>query len=153
MDVRRAPPEYSLSIFADPATITPLLKSVLHTIFFHRYFPTVRPSTHEILHLTLPYVDDPELSSLIDSRVHQLTRQLSSTSTPNNSVRGQIGIQFFEKRRRKGGGGGVGMAWFGVRNGNGEEEVCWEVWRLEVTLATPRTQEGEFFQDLYTAQS
>ena len=153
METRRAPPEYALSLFADPTTITPLIKGILHTIFFHRYFPTIRPSTHEILSLTLPYVDDPDLASLIDSRAAHLTRQLSSTNSPNSSVRGNIGVQFFEKRRRKsaagfGGVGGVGMAWFGVRGNNGgnaaEEEVCWEVWRLEVTLAMPRTQEGQF---------
>lgn len=33
------------------------------------------------------------------------------------------------------------MGWFGG-GGRGEEEVCWEVWRLEITLATPRTESG-----------
>ncbi|KAI4153477.1 MAG: hypothetical protein LQ340_002293 [Diploschistes diacapsis] len=157
MDPRRPQPpapEHTLEIFADPASIKTVVQGVLHTIFFHRYFPTIRPSTQDILHLTLPYVADPDLESLIDSRVYQLTRQLSSITTPNNSVRGQIGVQFFEKRRRRksqssgvtGGVAGVGMAWFG-RGGGGagagvEEEVCWEVWRVEVTLAVARTQEA-----------
>jgi len=72
-------------------------------------------------------------------------------------VRGQIGVQFFEKRRRKNGGntgmGGMGLGgWFaggigGLGGGGGggqarDEEVCWETWRLEVTLATPRTETG-----------
>jgi hypothetical protein len=46
-------------------------------------------------------------------------------------VRGQIAVQFFEKRRRK--------AWFT----KGEEEICWEQWTLDVTLATPRTESGK----------
>jgi hypothetical protein len=131
----RHPPEYTLSLFADPTSVRDVVRAVLHTVFFHRYFPTLRPSTFEVLDLTLPYVTDPELESLIDTRVYQLVRQLSSTTSPSSGVRGQIGVQFFEKRRRKAG-------WFGA-GGKGEEEVCWEVWRLEVTLSTPRTETGE----------
>ena len=118
-----------------------LITAVLHTIFFHRYFPTLRPSTVELFDLTLPYVSDSDLESLIDTRVHQLTRQLSSLS-PNSSPRGQIGVQFFERKRRKAATAGIGT-WFGVGGGNrAEEDVCWEVWRLEITLATPKTELG-----------
>ena len=153
----RRPPEHTLEIFADPTAVkdvvrgtclhpaqvlchlsNPSVAGILHTIFFHRYFPTLRPSTIDILDLTLPYVSDPDLVSLIDTRAYQLTRQLSSPTAPNGSVRGQIGVQFFEKKRRKGGGG---LGWFGG-GGRGEEEVCWELWRLEVTLATPKTEAG-----------
>ena len=110
---------------------------ILHTIFFHRYFPSIRPSSIEVLDLTLPLVADPELETLIDTRVGQLIRQLSSTSSPKSSVRGSLVVQFFEKKRRKGGG----LGWFtgGVK---GDEEVCWESWCLEVTLATPKTEIG-----------
>ena len=45
-------------------------------------------------------------------------------------------MQFFEKKRRKG-----GLGWFG--GGKGDEEICWEVWMLEITLATPRTEAGK----------
>jgi hypothetical protein len=109
---------------------------VLHFIFFHRYFPTIRPSTIDVLNLTLPYVPEPELENAIDTRVYQLTRQLSSSNSPNGGVRGQIAVQFFEKRRRKAGG----LGWFGTAKAN--EDVCWETWRLEITLATPRTESG-----------
>lgn len=47
-----------------------------------------------------------------------------------SGVRGLMAVQFFEKKRRK--------AWFT----KGEEEVCWEQWTLDVTLATPRTESG-----------
>jgi len=46
-------------------------------------------------------------------------------------------VQFFEKKRRRG-----GLGWFG--GGKAEEEVCWEVWMLEITLATPRTEAGNY---------
>ena len=92
-------------------------------------------------------MDAPELTQLIDTRASQLSRQLNSTSGPNTSVRGGIGVQFFEKKWRKTGGTGTAvMNLFGNRASNnaGEEEICWETWRVEVTLAMPRTQEGEF---------
>ena len=111
---------------------------ILHTIFFHRYFPSIRPSSIEVLDLTLPLVADPELETLIDTRVGQLIRQLSSTSSPKSSVRGSLVVQFFEKKRRNGGGG---LGWF-TGGAKGDEEVCWESWCLEVTLATPKTEIG-----------
>lgn len=109
---------------------------ILHTIFFHRYFPSLRPSTIEVLDVTLPFVADPQLETLIDTRVGQLVRQLSSDNS-SHELRGQIAVQFFEKRRRKGGG----LGWF-TGTGKTEEEVCWEIWCLDVTIATPRTEAG-----------
>ncbi|MCJ1481836.1 hypothetical protein MMC06_001995 [Schaereria dolodes] len=135
MEQRRQPPEYILEVFADPTSVKDVVRGILHTIFFHRYFPTIRPTTMEILDLTLPFVADPELVTLIDTRAGQLMRQLSSTSSPNHSVRGQMAVQFFEKKRRKGGG----LGWF-TSGTKVEEEVCWEMWCLEITLATPRTE-------------
>ena len=152
MDQRR-PPEYILEVFADPTCVKDIVRGtrymyihisllgltrpgILHAIFFHRYFPPLRPSSREVLDLTLPFVADPELETLIDTRVGQLVRQLSSTSSPK-SVRGQLAVQFFEKRRRKAGG----LGWF-TGAGKAEEEVCWEIWCLEITLATPRTEAG-----------
>ena len=64
-------------------------------------------------------------------------RQLSSTSSPKSSVRGSLVVQFFEKKRRKGGG----LGWF-TGGAKSDEEVCWESWCLEVTLATPKTEIG-----------
>ena len=90
-----------------------------------------------MLDFTLPFVVDPELETLIDTKVGQLIRQLSSTSSPKSSVRGSLVVEFFEKRRRK----AAGLGWFtgGVKS---DEEVCWESWCLEVTLATPKTEIG-----------
>jgi autophagy-related protein 101 len=86
-----------------------------------------------VLDLTLPVVEEVELETLIDQRTAALVRQLDTSSdmgVRSTGVRGQIAVQFFEKRRRK--------AWFT----KGEEEVCWEQWTLDVTLATPRTESG-----------
>jgi autophagy-related protein 101 len=40
-------------------------------------------------------------------------------------------VQFFEKKRRK-------TYFFG----KADEDVCWEQWTLDVTLAQPRTETG-----------
>jgi len=119
--------------------LTPL--GVLHTIFFHRYFPSIKPSYLEVLDFTLPLVADPELETLIDMRVGQLIRQLSSTSSPKSSVRGSLVVEFFEKKRRK----AAGLGWF-TGGAKGDEEVCWESWCLEVTLATPKTEIGRLLR-------
>ncbi len=88
--------------------------------------------------MTLPVVDEVELETLIDQRTTALIRQIDTTSNlHSNSVRGQIAVQFFEKKRRK--------AWFS----KAEEEICWEQWTLDVTLATPKTESGTFIY-LYT---
>ncbi len=116
---------------------------VLHTIFFHRFFPSVLPQTRDVLDLTLPYVADAEVETMIDQRTTALVRQLEIERTQthggpgpagsgNGSGRAQIAVQFFEKRRRK--------AWYNVR---GEEEICWERWTVKVTVAEPRTETGE----------
>jgi autophagy-related protein 101 len=154
---QRAPQEYVLEIFADQTFVKDIVKgqysitlmgviieadlshsAVLHTIFFHRYFPSIRPSLRDLPHLdiTLPYIaDPPEIENLIDARTTTLVHQLTSANTPNGGVRGQIAIQFFEKRRRKSG-------WLGGMGRGGDEEVCWEEWLLEITIAKPKTDSG-----------
>lgn len=51
-------------------------------------------------------------------------------------MRGRIAVEFYEKKRRR------SNMWFGGLSGKGEEEVCWEIWTLDVTIATPRTESG-----------
>ena len=56
-------------------------------------------------------------------------------------VRGRIAVEFYEKKRRR------SNMWFGGL-AKGEEEVCWEIWTLDVTIATPRTESGKFLTSL-----
>jgi hypothetical protein len=77
---------------------------------------------------------------MIEQRVAALERQIDtqrSSGGTNNAAggsatggRGQLVVQFFEKRRRK--------AWLS----RGDEEVCWECWTIKVTVAEPRTESG-----------
>lgn len=111
------------------------LPGILHTIFFHRYFPCIRPASLEVLDLTLPAIDDVNVESYIDSRVNTLIQQhlSSSSNASNGGVRGRVAVQFFEKKRRKTG------LWFGAKN---EEQTCWETWTINITIAVPRTESG-----------
>ncbi|KAH8175852.1 autophagy-related protein [Sarocladium implicatum] len=141
------PAEFILDLFADPRSVVPLVKAVLHTIFFHRFFPSLTPATRDCLDLTLPYVDDDELETMIQQRAAALGRQLDAERSQQQQQqqqqgqahfgggakaggggRAQLEVQFFEKRRRK--------AWLS----RGDEEVCWESWTVKVTVAEPRTE-------------
>jgi autophagy-related protein 101 len=88
------------------------------------------------LDIILPYIaDPPEFETLIDARTTTLIHQLTSSNTPNGGVRGQIAVQFFDRKRRKSG-------WLtGIGRAN-EEEVLWEEWLVEVTIARPKTEGG-----------
>ncbi|KAK4155918.1 hypothetical protein C8A00DRAFT_31260 [Chaetomidium leptoderma] len=161
MDQRGAP-EFILEAFADPNSVRDVVRGILHTIFFLRFFPTVVPQTRDVLGLELAYLPEAEIETLIDQRVAALVRQLESerhqphilpsdNNHKNNNIRGgnlqppsanggggggggggrgQITIQFLEKRRRK--------TWYAMR---GDDEVCWESWTVKVTIADPRTEE------------
>ncbi|KAL6910534.1 DUF1649 domain-containing protein [Trichoderma evansii] len=136
------PPEFILDVFTDPRSVRDVVKGILHTIFFNRFFPSLTPQTHEVLDVTLPYVNDDELQTMIEQRVSALDRQLDAERLSNSGAptkgdringagsggRGQITVQFFDQKRRK--------PWPSL----GVEEVCWETWTIKVTVAEPRTE-------------
>ncbi|KAH6654322.1 DUF1649 domain protein [Truncatella angustata] len=132
------PHEFILDVFADPASVHDVVRAILHTIFFHRFFPSITPHSREVLDITLPFVQDQELDTMIEKRTAELERELSAerTHAPHSAAaggRGNISIQFFEKKRRK--------TWYmRAAYGGGDEEICWEAWTVKVTVAEPRTE-------------
>ncbi|EAA33483.2 hypothetical protein GE21DRAFT_4147 [Neurospora crassa] len=145
--MEKVAPEFTLEAFADPASVRDVVRGILHTIFFLRYFVSHEPKTRDVCGLELAYIPDAEIETLIDQRVATLVRQLevdrnqsSSSQHPyggggpgysgGGGGRGQITVQFFEKKRRK--------TWYGM--GRGDDEVCWENWTVKVTVAEPRTE-------------
>jgi hypothetical protein len=114
---------------------TKIAVGILHTIFFHRCFIPLQPATHDILEMTLPYVSEDEVETLIEQRTNSLLRQLDSASTapsPQSQPkpgRGQLVVQFLEKKRRKG--------WFVAK---ADEETVWENWIIDVTLTSARSE-------------
>ena len=101
----------------------------------------MRPIDRDLLNVTLPAVDDPSLDTLIDERVVALVRQMDASAqyaphAPSSALgnggngRGQLSILFYEKRRKK--------SYFAF--GKADEEVCWEQWDLDVTMARPKNE-------------
>ena len=88
-----------------------------------------------MLDLTLPAIDDVDLETMIDQRATALVRAINGIHPQG---RGRLAVQFFEKKRKK--------AYF---FGKTDEEVCWEQWTLDVTLAIPRTETGMSFCSLH----
>ncbi|KAJ9502141.1 hypothetical protein LTR99_000985 [Exophiala xenobiotica] len=156
MDLRHH--EYILEVFADQTFVKDIVKGVLHTIFFHRYFPPVRPtlytptasSSHsssqsaQSLPIPLPAIlDPPDISAAIDSHTALLVSQLTPQSSAGPAAggsRGEVVVRFFDRKRRK---TGITTGWLGRLGGGGgqtEEEVCWEEWCVQVVVARPRSE-------------
>ncbi|KAH8673806.1 DUF1649 domain protein [Xylariales sp. PMI_506] len=136
---QQSPQEFILDVFTDPASVRDVVRAILHTIFFHRFFPSITPQSREVLDITLPFVQDAELDTMIEKRAAELDRELSAerSHAPHagggGGGRGDISVQFFEKKRRK--------TWYmRAAYGGGDEEVCWECWTVKVTVAEPRTE-------------
>lgn len=101
------------------------------------------PETREVLGLSVPYVNDAELDTMIAKRTGELHREvvINNSSAAHNAHnasggggRGTISVQFLEKKRRK--------TWY--MRPSGDEEVCWERWTVKVTVAEPKTETGAF---------
>jgi len=126
-------PVFSLEVLADRVLLNDVLRGVLCTIFFHRFFTSFRPKTRDLFDLTLPAFDDHELDELIEARTAALIRSIEASALPGGGgatkMRGQLAVQFYEKRQRK-------ASWFT----KAEEKVCWEQWLLNVTIISPRTE-------------
>ncbi|OTB04952.1 hypothetical protein M426DRAFT_320258 [Hypoxylon sp. CI-4A] len=76
---------------------------------------------------------------MIEKRAAELARELDAERTHSHQQqqsrsggRGNISVQFFEKKRRK--------AWYVRAYSGGDEEICWESWTVKVTVAEPRTE-------------
>lgn len=85
--------------------------------------------------MTLPYVSEDEVENLIEKQTNAFIRQLDSASTQQSpqyqpkAGRGQLVVQFLEKKRKKG--------WFMA---SADEETVWENWIIDVTLTTARSE-------------
>ncbi|KAL1855689.1 hypothetical protein VTK73DRAFT_8528 [Phialemonium thermophilum] len=160
---QRNTPEFILEAFADPNSVRDVVRGILHTIFFHRFFPSILPQTREVLDLTLPYVPDVELETLIEQRTAALVRQLDAersqhqhpAQAPQTQSQQYLPLQRQQQRQHhhqagasSGSGRGQVVVHFFERRRRkpgwnplrGEEEVCWETWTVKVTVAEPKTE-------------
>jgi len=114
------PPVFTLALLSDSSHLPDLLRGILHTIFFHRFFSSFRPFTRDLLDTTLPSFSDPALDSMIESRLQMLEGDVAPP---------QVAVCFYDKKARK-------VGWFA------KEKVCWEQWVINITLVAPRTEAG-----------
>ncbi|KAJ2451321.1 hypothetical protein EV183_003693 [Coemansia sp. RSA 2336] len=97
--------------------VEPVVKAILHTIIFHRYFGNVVPRDTTILSsITYASVENTEVINTVDAKVHELVQSLS----PVVDSKSQISLYFTETKPRR--------AWFS----RSEEEICWEEWIIYV---------------------
>lgn len=153
--------EYVLEVFSDQNFVKDIVRGVLHTIFFHRIFSSIRPDLfiptsaksytssrpQESLSIQLPAIlEPPEVSAAIDAHTNALVNQLTSSSSMNGGgPRGEIVVQLHDRQRTR----SQGTGWLSRFNSaTAEEEVCWEQWVLQVIVARPRTDAGEMLDCL-----
>ncbi|KAJ2834915.1 hypothetical protein J3B01_001177 [Coemansia erecta] len=110
--------------------IEPVVKAVLHTILFHRYFGNVSPQDTCILgSIQYTSVDNTDVQRQVDERVDELMQSLALTGDSKS----QISLYFTETKPRR--------AWFS----KSEEEICWEEWIIHIncTVSKSPTEVGQ----------
>ncbi|KAI0088939.1 DUF1649-domain-containing protein [Irpex rosettiformis] len=130
-------PVITIDLVLDRRNTRDVLTAVLHSILFHRLFGTVKPKTFEVLDVTMPGVDDPEIKQLVDSRVDAFWKAMEG----GIHKRGQIIVTFSEKRPRK--------TWFI----SAEEEVPWEQWTINAEIRQPVTDKDRHAFDAELASA
>ncbi|KAF9528261.1 autophagy-related protein [Crepidotus variabilis] len=125
-------PTITVDLVLDRSTAKDVLHGVLHAILFHRLFGTIKPTSFEVLDITVPGVSDPETERLVNEKVEAFWRGVEG----GNNKRGTITVTLSEKKMKK-------NYWFSV----GEEEVPWEQWVINAELKQPKTdRERQTFQ-------
>ncbi|GJE99598.1 autophagy-related protein [Phanerochaete sordida] len=114
-------PIVKIDLSLERRTARDVLTAVLHSILFHRLFGTLKPEIREVLDVSMPAVDDPEIKQLVDLKVDAFWKGVES----DVNKRGQFIVTFSEKRSRK--------SWFLVS----EEEVPWEQWVVNAEIRPP----------------
>lgn len=101
------------------------------TIFFHRLFGPITPTTHEFLDITYPMVaDQPELDATIDQNIdHLIKKYLGHQSAP---LEGVLLVQFLDENQAK---AKKKSGWFGQITDGRNDLVPWETWRIFVQCA------------------
>lgn len=116
-----------------------VVRALLHAVLFHRLFGTIKPQTIDVLDVTFPGVADPDIESLINSKVEEFWRALDTIPGGNGvTKKGQILIILSEKRQKK--------IWFSMA----EEEVPWEQWIINIEILPPRPQASNYYSSSST---
>ncbi|KAG0306789.1 hypothetical protein BGZ98_001702 [Dissophora globulifera] len=114
------PVTFPVELTVERVLLKEALRAILHTILFHRVFANIKPKDMDILDLTIPIIDDPD----VDRRVEEKIAAFIKASDANPQNKGQIGVMFYETRTKR--------VWFGSTS----TEVCWEQWAITINIVT-----------------
>ncbi|KAG0364642.1 MAG: hypothetical protein J3R72DRAFT_433837 [Linnemannia gamsii] len=114
------PVMFPVELTVERSFLKDALRAILHTVLFHRVFANIKPRDMDILDLTIPIIDDPEVDKLVDEKIAAFVKVVDA----NPQSKGQIGIMFYEKRTKR--------AWFSSTS----SEVCWEQWAITINVVT-----------------
>ncbi|EPS99433.1 hypothetical protein FOMPIDRAFT_1030931 [Fomitopsis schrenkii] len=120
-------PNVKIDLVLERHTAQEVLRAVLHSILFHRLFGTVKPQTFEVLDVTMPGVDDPEIRQLVDSKVEAFWKSIEGGYNKS----GKIIVTFSERRPKK--------SWFY----SADEEVPWEQWIIDAQIRQPTPERDQ----------
>ncbi|KAF9190231.1 hypothetical protein BGZ50_000338 [Haplosporangium sp. Z 11] len=114
------PVTFPVELTVERSLLKDALRAILHTILFHRVFANIKPKDMDILDLTIPIIDDPEIERLVNEKITSFVKAVDA----NPQGKGQIGVLFYEKRTKR--------AWFSSTS----SEVCWEQWAITIHVVT-----------------
>lgn len=113
-------------------------KGIVWTIFFHRLFGPITPTTNEFLDVIYPMAaDQPELDSTIDQKVDELlkTHLVAQAQAP---LEGVLVILFMDENHAK---AKKKSGWFGHITEGKQESYSWESWVIRVQCTAFSTPE------------
>ncbi|KAF9916900.1 hypothetical protein BX616_002475 [Lobosporangium transversale] len=114
------PATFPVDLTVERGLLKDVLRAILHTILFHRVFANIKPKDMDILNITIPIIDDPEIEKLVEEKIAVFAKAVDA----NPQSKGQIGVMFYEKRTKR--------AWFSSTS----SEVCWEQWGITLNVVT-----------------
>lgn len=100
------------------------------TIFFHRLFGPITPTTNEFLDVVYPMAaDQPELDAEINRKVDQLIKKHLVTLSQAQTLVGVLAILFMDENHAK---AKKKSGWFGHITEGKQESYAWESWVILV---------------------
>ncbi|KAG9064658.1 hypothetical protein KI688_002916 [Linnemannia hyalina] len=72
------PVMFPVELTVERSYLKDALRAILHTVLFHRVFANIKPRDMDILDLTIPIIDDPEVDKLVDEKIAAFVKVVDS---------------------------------------------------------------------------
>lgn len=117
---------FKIALTVDRSYNAETLKAILSTILFLRLFGSLAPSTGEAMGVAYPKVANPEIDSLLTTKIREFTTENGEHSAKIVDAR----VEFYERRVKK-------TAWFAKTH-----NCCWESWRIQMSSPDSPSKQG-----------